>query len=84
MMTRGWTKAPGTIRCHKGDQSTTGYTRPLPDDPQDAHAQPGDLGAEATQAMNATDVTGDTTFDQRLAQGIAQAQADLARVRGTS
>jgi Virulence-associated protein E len=84
MMTLGWTKALGNIRCHKGDQSTTGYTRPLPDDPQEAHAQPGDLGAEATQAMNATDVTGDTTFDQKLAQGIAQAQADLAHVRGTS
>ena len=25
----GWTKAAGTIRCHKGDQPTTGYTRPL-------------------------------------------------------
>jgi hypothetical protein len=30
MKTLRWTKAPGTIRCRKGDQPTTGYTRPLP------------------------------------------------------
>ena len=36
MMTLKWTKAPGTIRCHKGDQPTTGYTRPLQDGRPDA------------------------------------------------
>ena len=36
MMTLKWNKAPGTIRCHKGDQPTTGYTRPLPDGRPDA------------------------------------------------
>src|SRR5262249_40977503 len=33
MMTLGWTKARGTLRCQKGEQSTTGYIRPLPASP---------------------------------------------------
>ncbi len=44
MTTLGWTKAPGTLRCHKGKdyqgkdyQPTTGYTRPL-DGPSPAGA----------------------------------------------
>ena len=34
MKTLGWTKAPGTLRCHKDHPPTTGYTRPLPFGPR--------------------------------------------------
>jgi hypothetical protein len=44
MMELGWTKAPGTIRCHKGEQPTSGYTRPILLSP--------------TAPTGATDVTG--------------------------
>ena len=36
MKTLGYTKAPGTIRCHKGQAATTGYTRPMPLGPLNA------------------------------------------------
>ena len=36
MTTLGWTKARGSLRCHKDRQPTTGYTRPLPDGPPKA------------------------------------------------
>ncbi len=138
MMTLNWTKAPGTIRCHKGDQATSGYTRPLPCGPRNARplhpasqtaddvGEPtegdaalderiaagtqgnsgpgltgpigatgaqGSAGAQGnsgpsmtgiTSAASAADVTGGATLDQGLAQGAAQAQADLAFVRGNS
>jgi hypothetical protein len=84
MKTLGWTKAPGTLRCQKDHQPTTGYTRPLPFGPLNANTQPRDIGTEAAQATNAAEVTGGTTLDQGLAQGASQAQADLALVRGNS
>lgn len=34
MMTLNFTKAEGSIRCHKDHQPTTGYTRPLPNGPR--------------------------------------------------
>ncbi len=41
MTTLGWTKAPGRLRCHKSDQATKGYTRPLPFGPRNvpSHGQ---------------------------------------------
>lgn len=68
MKTLGWTKAPGTLRCHKDHPPMTGYTRPLPFGPRNAHTQPRDIGAEA-QAASAADVTGGTILDQGLALG---------------
>ena len=47
MMALNWTKAPATIRCHKGAQPTTGYTRPLP------------VGAASNGATGATGPTGE-------------------------
>jgi hypothetical protein len=95
MKTLGWTKAPGTLRCHKDHQPTKGYTRPMPfgagptgaTGPQGSSAAPGNTGpgpTGPTDAAEATDVTGGTTFDQGLAQGAPQAQADLTLVRGNS
>ena len=50
MMALGWTKAPATIRCHKGDQPTTGYTRALPPSsgPTGATGPQGNSGASPT------------------------------------
>jgi GNAT superfamily N-acetyltransferase len=45
MTVLGWTKAQGTLRCHKDRQSTTGYTRPLPFGPPTA-PQPSAGGAQ--------------------------------------
>ena len=69
MKTLGWTQAPGTLRCHKDHPPTTGYTRPLPFGPRNAHTQPRDIGVETAQAASAADVTGGTILDQGLAQG---------------
>lgn len=40
MKTLGWTRARGTLRCHKGHQPTTGYTRPLPFGPRNKPKMP--------------------------------------------
>jgi hypothetical protein len=90
MMALGWTKASGTIRCRKGDQPMTGYTRPLPPGSGSTKATgvtgaacgrgntgPGPTGP--TGGAGASDVTGAITLDQRLALEAAKAQADFAR-----
>ena len=91
----GWTKAPGTLRCHKDHQPTTGYTRPLPPDLGSTRAT-GATGAAGTPAntgpgptgpagaASAADVIGGTSLNQRLARGSAQAQADRALVSANS
>jgi hypothetical protein len=40
MKTLGWTKAPGTLRCHKDHPPASGYTRPLPFGPRNAPRMP--------------------------------------------
>jgi hypothetical protein len=95
MMELGWTKAAGTIRCHKGDQPTTGYTRPLSVGAASngATGVTGAVGASLNTGTGSTGpsghpsrayMTGGTTSDQMLAQGIAQAQADLEFVTRNS
>lgn len=66
MKVLGWVKALGTIRCHKDQQSTSGYTRPLPFGPLDGTptwpaAQNGEDMGEPTE--------GDAALDTRIAAG---------------
>ena len=57
MTVLGWTKAAATLRCHKGDQPTTGYTRPLPIGARDTphrrsqHSKPRLMSESPTKAM---------------------------------
>lgn len=86
MMVLGWTKAPGTIRCHKGQDATTGYTRPVPrgsgctgttgtasTPPPAGPAPTGPTGPDGTSCAPTAII-----FDRLLTQGTAQAQADHA------
>ncbi len=60
MMALGWTKAKGTIRCHKGEQPTTGYTRPLPSGsgPRGATGPQGSRGAQDNTGASPSGPTG--------------------------
>ena len=60
MTALGWTKAKRTIRCHQGDQPTTGYTRPLPfgPGPTGATGAQGSTGAQGNTGPSATGPTG--------------------------
>lgn len=95
MMVLGWTKAPGTIRCHKGQDATTGYTRPVPPGSActgttgatgTAHTPPptGSGPAGPTGPSGSACAPSGTTFDRLVAQGIAQAQTDRARVEANT
>jgi len=85
MMALGWTKAPRTLRCHKGQDATTGYTRPVPPGSgctgtsgTPLPAGPGPMGSTGPKGL--AGAPSGTTFDQLIALGSAQAQTDHTRV----
>lgn len=95
MKTLGWTKAPGTIRCHKGQSATTGYTRPMPlgppNPPRPSNGPLGDQGeaqdadVDTQERMLALRLEKAAQAQTDFAQAhidITQAQADLARMKG--
>jgi predicted P-loop ATPase len=89
MMALGWTKARGTIRCHKGQDASTGYTRPMPQGPisTGTTGPTGTTGSAPPANPGPTGPTGPdgsacvpsiATFQKLLTQGVATAQAALA------
>jgi hypothetical protein len=90
MMELKWEKAPGTLRCRKGQDAVTGYRRPL----LEAHATDGSeqagantSAAEACQSAprdaprQAPEAEDAAAFVQRLAKAPAVDQADLERLK---
>jgi predicted P-loop ATPase len=90
MMELKWVKAPGTLRCRKGQDPVTGYRRPLieaqaTDGSQQARA---DTGAPETRKSTPRDAPGQASaaenpaaFVQRLAKASVVDQADLERLK---
>jgi hypothetical protein len=81
MKTLGWTKAKGTIRCHKGRPSITGYTRPVsfgpPEHPRPSH-EPIPPISDVGKATD-TDVEMEERNLTLLRERAARAQADFAQ-----
>jgi len=90
MMELKWKKAPGTLRCHKGQDPVTGYRRPLIEaDATNGLEQPGadtstaETWKSASQGAlaQASETEEAITLEQRLAKAYAVGQADLERLK---
>jgi hypothetical protein len=90
MMELKWKKAPGTLRCHKGQDPVTGYRRPLVEpDATNGLEQPGadtstaDACKSASQDAPAQSEEPEdaTAFVQRLAKAPVVGPADLERLK---
>ena len=95
----GWTKARGTLRCHRDEQPTTGYTRPLPFGPRDAPPlQPATQTAEDVGIPDEIDAAlgervkaqaqvlgdGNKALMQGLAKGLTHTEDAFALLRRSS
>jgi hypothetical protein len=95
MMELKWEKAPGTIRCRKGQAPMTGYRRPLiqldvtngPEQPE-ASTSTADALSEHFSKSSVQDAPAQcpeaeeaTTLEQRLAKAYSVGQADLERLK---
>jgi virulence-associated protein E/bifunctional DNA primase/polymerase-like protein len=90
MMELKWEKAPGTIRCHKGQDPVTGYRRPLVDENAASHTEQPSTGTSPANACKsaAQDAPAEapgaesaSAFIQRLAKTPVVDEADLERIR---
>jgi Virulence-associated protein E len=85
MMELKWEKAPGTIRCHKGQDPVTGYRRPLVEEDAANHPQqPGAAGtstADEDAPAQASGTDSASAFIQRLAKAPVVDKADLERIK---
>ena len=88
MMELEWEKAPGTLRCRKGQDPVTGYRRPFVEanatggSDQAAGASPAGACQSASQdePRRASEAEDPAAFVQRLAKAPVVEQADLERI----
>jgi predicted P-loop ATPase len=90
MMELKWEKAPGTLRCHKGQDPVTGYRRPLIEQDVTSGSEQSGADTSAAQASRsasqdapaqASEAGATTAFVQRLAKASVVGQADLEQLK---
>jgi predicted P-loop ATPase len=90
MMELKWEKAPGTLRCHKGQAPVTGYRRALVEEDAASCSEQSSTGASSADvskpaSQDAPAQTSETestsAFIQRLAKARVVDQADFERIK---